>query len=91
MYNCYSIAIPVYAASWSPDSNQVIYTNSKSLIIKSLQPSIKPVQWKAHDGIILALDWNITTGLIVSGGEDKKYKVKLVKILLKSFNWDMKI
>ena len=65
----------MYAASWSPDSNQVLYASGKSLIIKPLQPSTKPSQWKAHDGIILAVDWNITGGLIISGGEDRKYKV----------------
>lgn len=32
-------------------------------------------QWKAHDGIILAVDWSQRNGLIVSGGEDRKYKV----------------
>ncbi|XP_019850408.1 PREDICTED: intraflagellar transport protein 80 homolog [Amphimedon queenslandica] len=68
-------AIPVYAACWSPDSNQVLYTSGKTLIIKPLQPSSKPSVWKAHDGIILAIDWSSTAGLIISGGEDRKYKV----------------
>lgn len=69
------LAIPVYAACWSPDSNQVLYTSGKMLIIKPLQPSSKPSAWKAHDGIILAIDWSSTAGLIISGGEDRKYKV----------------
>ena len=71
------VAIPVYDATWSPDSKQVLYTTGKSLVIKPLQPSLKPSQWKAHDGIILTLDWNKCNGLIISGGEDKKYKVHM--------------
>uniref|UniRef100_A0AAR2IHX4 Intraflagellar transport 80 homolog (Chlamydomonas) n=1 Tax=Pygocentrus nattereri TaxID=42514 RepID=A0AAR2IHX4_PYGNA len=31
--------------------------------------------WKAHDGIILKVDWNSMNDLILSGGEDCKYKV----------------
>ena len=32
-------------------------------------------QWKAHDGLILKVDWNIVNNTIISGGEDCKYKV----------------
>ena len=32
-------------------------------------------QWKAHDGVILKVDWNPVNNLILSGGEDCKYKV----------------
>ena len=32
-------------------------------------------QWKAHDGVILTIDWSQRNGLIVSGGEDRRYKV----------------
>ena len=67
---------PVYAVSWSPDSSQILYTSGKQLIIQSLQPSSKPLQWKAHDGLILAVDWSLLGNLIVSGGEDRKYKVR---------------
>lgn len=31
--------------------------------------------WRAHEGVILALDWCPTTGRIVSGGEDGRYKL----------------
>ena len=65
----------MYAATWSPDSNQVIYTAGSFLVIKPLQPSIKPTQWKAHDALILAVDWSATNSLIISAGEDRKYKV----------------
>lgn len=32
--------------------------------------------WKAHDGIVLKADWNVITGLIVTGGEDCRCKVR---------------
>lgn len=66
---------PVYSTSWSPDSDQVLYTSGKSLVIKPLQPSVKPLHWKAHDGIILAVDWSTANNTIISGAEDRKYKV----------------
>ena len=66
---------PVYSGCWSPDSDQVLYTSGKSLIIKPLQPALKSTQWKAHDGLVLAADWSRANTLIVSGGEDRKYKV----------------
>ena len=68
---------PVYAAAWSPDSNQVIYTAASTLVVKSLQPSVKPTQWKAHDALILAVDWSASNGLVISAGEDRKYKVSI--------------
>ncbi|KAI8462988.1 MAG: intraflagellar transport protein 80 [Monoraphidium minutum] len=33
------------------------------------------VAWRAHDGVVLALDWSPVSGLIVTGGEDCRYKV----------------
>ena len=35
------------------------------------------LQWKAHDGVVLKVDWNPINNLIISGGEDCKYKVRL--------------
>ncbi|NXC47694.1 IFT80 protein, partial [Penelope pileata] len=66
---------PVYSVAWGPDSEKVLYTSGKQLIIKPLQPNIKVLQWKAHDGLILKTDWNSVNDLILSGGEDCKYKV----------------
>lgn len=66
---------PVYSVSWSPDSDQILHTSGKQLVIKPLQAAAKPVQWKAHDGIVLKVDWNPINNLIISGGEDCKYKV----------------
>ncbi|KAI9103258.1 WD40-repeat-containing domain protein [Phlyctochytrium arcticum] len=69
------IGYPVYSVAWSPDSDHILFTNGRNLIIKSLQPASKPNQWRAHDGVILKVDWNLVNGLILSAGEDKKYKV----------------
>lgn len=68
-------SLPVYACAWNGNCDQVLYTNGKQLVIKPLQPGAKVEQWKAHDGIILCLDWNAVNGCILSGGEDRRYKV----------------
>eukprot|EP00064_Thunnus_orientalis_P004028 superscaffoldBa00000353_g4039 len=66
---------PVYSVAWGPDSDRILYTSGRQLVIKPLQPSAKVIQWKAHDGVILKVDWNSVNDLILSGGEDCKYKV----------------
>uniref|UniRef100_A0A6Q2XZP2 Uncharacterized protein n=1 Tax=Esox lucius TaxID=8010 RepID=A0A6Q2XZP2_ESOLU len=66
---------PVYSVAWGPDSDRILYTSGRQLIIKPLQPSSKVLQWKAHDGIIVKVDWNPVNDLILSAGEDCKYKV----------------
>nr|XP_009666819.1 PREDICTED: intraflagellar transport protein 80 homolog isoform X2 [Struthio camelus australis] len=65
---------PVYSVAWGPDSEKVLYTSGKQLIIKPLQPNAKVLQWKGHDGLILKIDWNSVNDLILSAGEDCKYK-----------------
>uniref|UniRef100_H2ZBZ1 Anaphase-promoting complex subunit 4 WD40 domain-containing protein n=1 Tax=Ciona savignyi TaxID=51511 RepID=H2ZBZ1_CIOSA len=65
----------IYSVVWSPESDHVLYTNGRQLVIKPLQPSAKPLTWKAHDGVILKVDWNSVNNLILSGGEDCKYKI----------------
>lgn len=37
--------------------------------------SVLLLQWKAHDGFVMKIDWNSVNDLILSGGEDCKYKV----------------
>ncbi|KAJ7333192.1 Intraflagellar transport protein 80 [Desmophyllum pertusum] len=66
---------PVYSVAWSPDSDHILHTSGKQLVIKPLQAAAKPVQWKGHDGVVLKVDWNPINNLIISGGEDCKYKV----------------
>uniref|UniRef100_A0A1I7XK53 WD_REPEATS_REGION domain-containing protein n=1 Tax=Heterorhabditis bacteriophora TaxID=37862 RepID=A0A1I7XK53_HETBA len=33
-----------------------------------------PIKWKAHDGLVLCCDWSSAADLIVTGGEDCKFK-----------------
>lgn len=66
---------PVYSVAWGPDSDRILYTSGRQLVVKPLQPSAKVIQWKAHDGVVLKVDWNSVNDLILSGGEDCKYKV----------------
>ncbi|XP_076064271.1 intraflagellar transport protein Oseg5 [Oratosquilla oratoria] len=68
-------SIPVYAAAWGPDSDVVLYTSGNNLIIKPLAPNSKPTQWKAHDALILKVEWNSNNNLILSGSEDTRYRV----------------
>ena len=66
---------PVHHATWSPNADAVLYTNGKNLIIKSLTPNSKPTQWKAHEKVVLRVDWNTSTNLILTVGEDSRYKI----------------
>ena len=45
------------------------------MTIKPLAPNSKPIQWRGHEGLILCVDWSASTGRIVSGGEDCRYRV----------------
>uniref|UniRef100_A0A8C5DF42 Intraflagellar transport 80 homolog (Chlamydomonas) n=1 Tax=Gouania willdenowi TaxID=441366 RepID=A0A8C5DF42_GOUWI len=65
----------VYSVAWGPDSDRILYTLGRQLVVKPLQPSSKVIQWKAHDGVVLKVDWNSVNDLILSGGQDCKYKV----------------
>mmetsp|Transcript_9313 Transcript_9313/g.27128 ORF Transcript_9313/g.27128 Transcript_9313/m.27128 type:complete len:764 (-) Transcript_9313:259-2550(-) len=65
----------IYDIAWSPDGEQLLFAAGKDLVIKPYQPSTKQTQWKAHDGVITSVDWNVVNNHIVSGGEDCKYKV----------------
>lgn len=66
---------PVYAAAWGPDNDRVAFAAGDKVFIKSLSTDRRQMAWKAHQGVVLSLDWNAVTGLIVTGGEDCKYKV----------------
>lgn len=65
----------VYSCCWGPDDDQVVIATGNKLLITSVQAKKKNVQWDAHDGIILCVDWNIPQNFIVSGGEDCTYRV----------------
>ncbi|EDQ87072.1 uncharacterized protein MONBRDRAFT_33490 [Monosiga brevicollis MX1] len=62
-------------AAWGPGSNSVVFGAGKTLVVQPMNPGSKGESWKAHEGIVLAVDWSVTSGQIVSGGEDCRYKV----------------
>ena len=64
-----------FLVTWSPESDQILFSTGKHLVIRPLQPSSKQTMWKAHDAPVLKADWNAVNNLIVSGGEDCKYRV----------------
>lgn len=66
---------PIYCVIWSPDNDTVLYTNEKNICLKPNTGGTKVVQWKAHEGLVLKVDWNASNNLIVSCGEDCKYKI----------------
>lgn len=35
---------PVYSVAWGPDSDRILYTSGRQLVIKPLQPSAKVIQ-----------------------------------------------
>jgi len=63
---------PVYCVCWGR-GDEVLFSSGQAITIE--QRERKQVQWKAHDGSILAADWNPVNNLIVTGGEDRKYRV----------------
>lgn len=65
----------IYAIAWSSDGEQLLFAAGKDLVIKPYQPSAKQTQWRAHDAPVTSIDWSGVSGLIVSGGEDCRYKV----------------
>ncbi|KOC63788.1 Intraflagellar transport protein 80 like protein [Habropoda laboriosa] len=66
---------PILSAAWSPDCTTVLYSQGAHLTFQSLNSNSKPRKLLAHDGLILVLSWCHTHGLIISGGEDCRYKV----------------
>lgn len=49
--------------------------------------SVLLLQWKAHDGFVMKVDWNSVNDLILSGGEDCKYKVGRFSSVLVDVLW----
>lgn len=68
----------VYSAAWGPDSNAVLYCSGKDLNVVPLHNS-KKLGWQAHDSLVLKTDWSCVNDLIISGGEDCRYKVNAVQ------------
>lgn len=67
---------PIYALKWNNDSSLLVYASENYLNIEPvLKGGMKTQKWKAHDELILSVDWNLANKLIISGGEDRKYKI----------------
>uniref|UniRef100_A0A915HIV4 Intraflagellar transport protein 80 homolog n=1 Tax=Romanomermis culicivorax TaxID=13658 RepID=A0A915HIV4_ROMCU len=70
----------VYGAAWSPDNSRIVFVCGPFLFMKALQVANAGAskinhQWKGHDGVILGVDWNSSNDLIITGGEDKKFRI----------------
>ncbi|CAM9332690.1 unnamed protein product [Phaeothamnion confervicola] len=65
----------VLAAAWSPDGEAVAVGFGREIHLKAVQAGKKQLQWPAHQGLVLSVDWNVVTGLLVSSGEDCCYRV----------------
>ena len=65
----------IYGLCWNPENDAIIYCQDKNLTIHPTGANNKQSTWKAHDGIVLGVDWNHSNNLIVSCGEDCKYRV----------------
>eukprot|EP00916_Digyalum_oweni_P014639 GHVL01024009.1.p1 GENE.GHVL01024009.1~~GHVL01024009.1.p1 ORF type:complete len:642 (+),score=74.40 GHVL01024009.1:65-1990(+) len=61
--------------TWSPDCQTVLFGSESKIMLKPIQAGQKQFEWKAHEGCVLALDWCSLGDLIVSGGEDCRYKL----------------
>ncbi|KAL0124329.1 hypothetical protein PUN28_006277 [Cardiocondyla obscurior] len=68
-------SLPILTSNWSPDCSMVLYSQGGNLLLQSFNSNLKPYKWHAHDNLILTACWNPTNGLIVSGGEDCRYKI----------------
>jgi intraflagellar transport protein 80 len=60
---------------WSPEGEWICYASGNSLYIKPMQSTSKQIEWKAHEGLVLKVDWSGVNGLIVSCGEDCRVKI----------------
>ncbi len=69
---------PVYSVVWGADSDQMCYCTGSSIVIRSIQTSAKQTAWKAHDGVVLKVDWSPINHMIISGGEDCRYKASVL-------------
>ncbi|XP_066597521.1 intraflagellar transport protein 80 homolog [Prorops nasuta] len=67
--------LPILSAAWSPDCSHLLYPQGVNLFLQTLNSNAKPRKWHAHDALILVTCWNQSNKLIVSGGEDCRYKV----------------
>jgi intraflagellar transport protein 80 len=65
----------IYSIVWSPDCEHLLFACGRKIHLKSTQAGVKTVEWKAHDGVVMQLDWSSVSNTILSGGEDCRYKI----------------
>jgi len=65
----------IYSVVWSPDCEHILFSCGNKVHLKSIQAGQKQVEWKAHEGIVLMLDWSFVNNTILSAGEDCRYKI----------------
>ena len=70
-------AHPVYAVADGPGGDALAYVCDRRIHVAPVgdAKARQATSWVAHDQVALALDWNAANGLLVSGGEDCRYKV----------------
>jgi intraflagellar transport protein 80 len=67
---------PIYSVAWSPESDALLYAFDKFIALKPISANQqKNLQWKAHEGLVLKVDWSPNNNSILSCGEDCRYKV----------------
>lgn len=66
----------MYCLAWSPDSEAVAYGSGGRITIKPLTANTRQAEWVAHEGVVLSLGWCSSSGMLVSGGEDGRYKAR---------------
>jgi intraflagellar transport protein 80 len=66
---------PVYGADWNSDATKIAYSCAENCFIKSLKAQTNPIKWKAHEGVVLCLNWSAVNDLIATGGEDCRYRI----------------
>ncbi|XP_037959690.1 intraflagellar transport protein 80 homolog [Teleopsis dalmanni] len=66
---------PVFCARWAPNSMSIIFCQGEYISIKPLTTNSKLTRWRAHDGLVLTLSWSMTSNIIATGGEDRRFKI----------------
>jgi len=54
----------IYSVVWSPDCEHLLFACNRKILLKSIQAGQKSIEWKAHEGIVLQLDWSFVNNTI---------------------------
>ena len=66
---------PVRTVRWSADGQRVMWCTGSDVVIRSKGSDRSRTTWRAHAGACLCADWSPVHGMVVTGGEDGKYRV----------------